>query len=107
MLITDLPSPAEVSRRRHDDAVFALDRLQTTAATSSLAAAARASASPYGTKITSPGNGTKGSRYFGLWVNANEPMERPWNAPSVEMILVRPVILVILKPPRWPPYPSW
>ena len=63
---------------------------------SSSTAAASAAASPYGTKITSPGSGAKGSRYLGLWVIASAPSERPWNAPSVAMILVRPVIRVIL-----------
>ena len=46
--------------------------------------------------MTSPGSGSKGARYFGLWVMASAPIDRPWNAPSVEMILVRPVIRVIL-----------
>jgi hypothetical protein len=69
----------------------------TTAATVSSTTAARASASPYGTKVTSPGSGSKGARYFGLWVMASAPIERPWKAPSVEMIRVRPVIRVSLK----------
>ena len=68
----------------------------TTAAVSSSTTEASASASPYGTKTTSPGSGANGSRYLGLWVIANAPIDRPWNAPSVAMILVRPVARVIL-----------
>ena len=47
--------------------------------------------------MTSPGSGSNGSRYFGECVIASAPIDRPWNAPSHAMILVRPVSRVILK----------
>ena len=46
--------------------------------------------------MTSPGSGSKGRRYFGLWVIASAPSDRPWKAPSAATIRVRPVIRVIL-----------
>ena len=66
----------------------------TTAAVSSVTAAARATESPYGTKVTSPGSGAKGSRYAALAVSASAPMVRPWKEPSAattRVLLVRRV----------------
>ena len=68
-----------------------------TAATVSSRAAARASASPYSTKTTSPGSGSNGLRYFSVAVRASAPMVRPWKEPVVEITFVRPVRRVTLK----------
>ena len=43
---------------------------------------ASAAASPYGTKVTGPGSGSKGARLAGCPVTASAPRVRPWKAPS-------------------------
>jgi hypothetical protein len=68
-----------------------------TAAVWSVTALARAASSPYGTKVTSPGRGSKGARYASFDVSASEPMVRPWNEPSAATRCVRPVRRVSLK----------
>jgi len=62
----------------------------TTAATVSSSASARALASPYGTKVTSPGSGSNGLRYAGFQVSARAALVRPWKAPSMAISRVRP-----------------
>ncbi len=62
VLVGDRAGGGEVALGRDDDAGLALDRLEQDAAVSSVTAAASASASPYGTKVTSPGSGSNGSR---------------------------------------------
>ena len=69
----------------------------TMAAVRSSTAALKASTSPNGTNVTSPGSGSNGSRYFGLWVSAKAPMVRPWKEPSIATSFVRPVSRVSLK----------
>lgn len=53
----------------------------TTRAVSSVTAARSASASPYGTWVTSPGSGRNGVCLAGWPVSAREPMVRPWKPP--------------------------
>ncbi len=68
-----------------------------TRAVSVVTAARRASASPYGTKSTSPGSGRKGACLAGWPVRARAPMVRPWKPPVVETMCGRPVSRPILK----------
>src|SRR6202042_208718 len=62
-----------------------------TAAVSSVTAAARASTSPYGTWLTSPGSGANGACLVGCPVSASAPIVRPWKPPCAATSLVRPV----------------
>ena len=62
-----------------------------TAAVSSPTAAARASTSPYGTWLTSPGSGANGACLVGCPVSASAPIVRPWKPPCAATSLVRPV----------------
>ncbi len=68
-----------------------------TSAVSSVTAAASDCASPKGTWVTSSGSGRNGSRLPGWPVIARAPMVRPWKAPSVATMWVRPVSRPILK----------
>jgi hypothetical protein len=61
-----LPRSRQIAVGRYHNTVLAWIGSNTTAATVSSTTAASASASPYGTKITSLGSGSNGMRYFGL-----------------------------------------
>ena len=60
-------------------------------AVSAVTASRSAATSPYGTWVTSPGSGRKGSVLAGCPVSARAPIVRPWNPPTVATAWVRPV----------------
>lgn len=62
-----------------------------TSAVSRVTAARSASASPYGTWVTSPGTGWKPRCFAGWPVSARAPIVRPWKPPSVATMCGRPV----------------
>ena len=64
-----------------------------TAATCSLIVEDRASRSPNGANCTPGSKGSKPALYFGLAVIASAPIVRPWNAPSIAIMVGRPVNL--------------
>lgn len=68
-----------------------------TKAVFSVTTARSASTSPYGTWVTTPGSGSKPFCLPGWPVSESAPMVRPWKAPWVATMWVRPVSRPILK----------